>query len=92
MQKTTVAGVLGMALLAIVMCVAAVGPAMAEATFENVAKIPHDFFTDPGGFLNRVFTTPAGNPAAYHDLTGSKPVTQMLWGAPRPTLCQDRMR
>ena len=94
MHSVLTKNLLGVVALAFLMCFIGTGVALAEgeATFADVEKIPGQMLFTPGDFLHKVLTAPAGKPAWYHDLTGSKPVVNMLWGAPRPMLCQDRMR
>ena len=92
MNKTTVIAVLVVPVLALLMCLAGVRVAMAEATFADVINIPNDILKGPGEFVNKVINTPLGTPTKCHQLTGTKPVVKMLWCAPKPTLSGCRLR
>ena len=91
MHKTTLSAVLAVPMLALVICVFQASSAMAE-TFADVINIPNDILKGPGEFVNKVISTPVGECANYHDMTGSKPVVKMVWAAPKPTLSGCRVR
>ena len=92
MHKPMAVGVLAVSVMAVLLLLGGVTPAMAEATFADVLNIPHDVLSGPGAFIQKVINTPVGEPASHHHWRSSKPVMKMLWSAPQPTLSTDRMR
>ena len=93
-MKNIAKGLFAVVAVAFLLGSAGAGVALAEGggTFADMGNAAVKCFNHPKDFMHDVLYTPAGDSAWYHDYSGSKPVVNMIWGAPRPLLTEERMR